>query len=178
MLLSSAATGAQAAPAIPVRALRQEIAALQMHHALKLSQQQAQALLPVLADAKSQVEAVRARRVAAAPALAAALTQAVDDLVLNEAISDATRKAVEAAQGRSAGMLRRGLEPFWQAAKRVLTTEQLATLKTPKPGVSSRVRNAHADSKQVRRGRHLASSRVVRTLTCGPFISLMKWRAE
>jgi hypothetical protein len=168
----------QAPPAIPVRALRQEIAALQLHHALRLSQQQARALLPVLEGARSQVEAVRARRAAAEPALAAALTRTVDDLVLNEAISDATREALKAARLRTTGTLRRGLEPFWQAVDRVLTTEQLATLRSSKPGATPHARSVQANASPERGGSHPAGSSVVRTLTSGPFISLVKWRAE
>jgi hypothetical protein len=54
--------GALAGPTDQVQVLRQEIAALQMDHALNLSQQQAQALLPLLQSAKSQVDVMKAHR--------------------------------------------------------------------------------------------------------------------
>ena len=69
--------GTLAAPTDQVRALRQQVAALQLDHALNLTQQQAQALLPLLQDLQGKVAALKAQRAAAEPALVAALTQAV-----------------------------------------------------------------------------------------------------
>ncbi len=85
---------ALAAPADPLRDLRLEVAALQIDHALDLSPKQAQALLPVLEEARASAAALKARREAALPAVEAALRQAIADLKANGVVSAATVQAM------------------------------------------------------------------------------------
>lgn len=115
--------------------LRQQIVALQLDHALDLSQQQAQALLPLLQKAKAEVQAFRAQRAAARPALDAALTQAVSDLKVTGTISAATVQAVEAARP-SRQALRQDLRSTWQQARQILTPDQLAALRSTQLGIA------------------------------------------
>jgi len=166
--------GALAAPASPAHALMQQVAALQLDHALGLTRQQAQALLPLLQDAKSKVASLKAQRAAAEPALEAALTQAVADLKATGTVSDATVQAVQAARGGARGELRQDMTSFWQQAKLVLTADQLQALKTVRLGVASTAsapphgRGPHLD------GRHF---RVMHTLLSDDFTSLVQARA-
>jgi hypothetical protein len=117
-----------------LRSLREQVAALQLDHALNLSQQQARALLPVLQAAKAQIQAFQGQRAAAEPALTSALTQAVADLKATGAISPATAQAVNAARP-SPQALRDGLRQTWQQARQVLTADQLTALRGAQLGV-------------------------------------------
>lgn len=114
--------------------LRQQIAALQIDHALNLSQQQAQAVLPLLQNAKAQVQAFEAQRAAAQPALDAALTQAVSDLKSTGTIAASTAKAVEAARP-SMQTLRQDLRSTWQQVRQILTPAQLSALHSAQLGI-------------------------------------------
>ena len=125
---------ALAQPSPQVRALREQVVALQLDHALNLTAQQAQALLPILQDARSQVQAAKSQRQASEAALAAALTQAVADLRASGTISDATVQAVNAARGSAAGA---ALRSTWQRARAVLTPDQLQALRSTRFGVSA-----------------------------------------
>lgn len=114
--------------------LRQQIAALQIDHALNLSQQQAQAVLPLLQNAKAQVQAFEAQRAAAQPALDAALTQAVSDLKSTGTIAASTAKSVEAARP-SMQTLRQDLRSTWQQVRQILTPAQLSALRSAQLGI-------------------------------------------
>ncbi len=126
---------AMAAPDPQLLALRQQVAALQLDHALALTQQQAQALLPLLQDAKAQATAMRNQRAASEPALATALAQAVADLKSTGTVSDSTAQAVNAARG-TPGTLRQNLRSLWQQARQILTPDQLQALKTVRLGIA------------------------------------------
>ncbi len=171
--------GALAAPSGQVQALRQQVAALQLDHALNLTQAQAQALLPLLQDTKGKVAALKTQRASAEPALVAALTQAVADLKANGTVSDSTVAAVQAARRSSPGTIRQDMASFWQQAKQVLTADQLQALKTVKLGIGRpAAANASAGSKRgdghQRFGRHF---RVMHTVLSDDFVSLVQARA-
>lgn len=119
----------------PLHSLRQQVAALQLDHALNLTQAQAKALLPLLQDAQSKVKAAKAQWTASQPAMVAAFTQAVADLKANGAVSDATLQAAQAARGTGAGTLRQDMKAIWQQAKQILSADQVQTLKTVKLGL-------------------------------------------
>jgi hypothetical protein len=169
--------GALAAPT-EVHALRQEVAALQLDHTLNLTQQQAQALLPLIQDAKAKVQASRTQRASAQPALVAALTQAVADLKANGDVSAATLESVRAARGGSPGTLRQDVASFWQQARQVLTADQLRALRSAKLGIHPTQPNASARSTQGDRGRHFARRfGASRILLSDAFVSLVQARA-
>jgi hypothetical protein len=132
LLLPAAAL---ATPTDPVHLLRQEVAALQIDHALDLTQQQARALLPMLQTARERVQALRAQREATRPALVAALTQAVADLKTTGVVSPSTQQAMEAAQGVAPGEARQDLKAIFQQARQVLTPAQIQALRSAKLGI-------------------------------------------
>jgi len=171
LILPLAAT---AAPASDVQALRQQVAALQLDHALNLSAQQAQALLPLLQGAKAQVQAFQAQRTAAQPALATALSQAVNDLKSSGAVSAATAQAVSAARPAN-GALKESLRSFWQQARQVLTSDQLQALDTTPLGVASA-----ASAPAAAPGGHAGPGRrfrVMHVVLSDAFLSLVQARA-
>ena len=170
--------GALAAPTDQVHALRQEVAALQLDHALNLTQQQAQALLPLLQDAQGKVQALKAQRASSQPALVAALTQAVNDLQASGTISDATLEAVKAARGGSPGALRQDMASFWQQARQILTADQLHALKATKLGIHPAASGAGGNPGSHGGAHRFARRiRVMRTLLSSSFIGLVQARA-
>jgi hypothetical protein len=171
---------ALAAPSPEVKALEQQVAALQLDHALGLTQQQAQALLPLLQDAKARIQAFQAQRQAAQPALVAALNQAVADLRTNGAISDSTRSAMASAGGSRAA-LRDELRPLWQQARQILTADQLQALRTVRLGARPAAGAAPQNARGPRVGKGAAGSGrrmwLVRTMLSDPFVALVQARA-
>ncbi len=157
-----------------VRALRQQVAALQLDHALALTPQQAQALLPVLQAARSELQAARAQRQAAEPALVAALSQAVSDLKATGTVSDATAQALDAARP-SPGTLRADLRSTWQQARQIITPDQLQALRTVRLGVAPAAGAAAAP----RRGHpgFAQRFRLARVVLSDAFLSLVQARA-
>ena len=135
LLAAAPASARPLAPSPEVAALRAEIAALQVYRALALTPDQARALLPVLRQAASQVQAFRARIESPDPALVAALTRARDELRAGGSISEGTEKAIRDA--RQSGMnARRGEgQALRRQALAILTPAQLQTLKTVRLGV-------------------------------------------
>lgn len=169
--------GALAAPTDQVQALRQEVAALQLDHALNLTQQQAQALLPLLQDAQAKVQELKAQRAASRPALVAALTQAVADVKADGTVSDATLQAVKAARG-SPGTPRHDMASSWQRAKQILTAEQLQALESVKLGIHPT--SSSTDTDPARGGgdhRWARRFRMMHTLLSDPFVGLVQARA-
>jgi hypothetical protein len=169
---------ALAAPSSQVQALRQEVAALQLDHTLNLSQQQAQALLPILQDASTQLAAMKAQRSAAEPAVVAALSQAVADLKANGAISDATITALKTARGGSTGTYRQAMVAFWKQARAVLTADQVQALRSAKPGLRQPAQAADAGGGRAHRVRRpMGRLPITRTLLSDSFIPLVQARA-
>jgi len=166
---------AMAAPDAQVLALRQQIAALQLDHALSLTGQQAQALLPQLQSAKAEVEAVKSQMAASQPARVAALTQAVADLKATGAVSATTVEQLQAARPASLGTIRQQMKTFWQEAKQVFTADQLKALQTVHFGVGAPSPSATGTGQGPRR--HLKRFRVMRTLLSDDFIALVQARA-
>lgn len=170
--------GALAAPSNQVQALRREIAALQLDHALDLTPQQAQALLPQLRDAKAKVDAFHSQRTATEPARVAALTQAVADLKANGSVSASTLDALQAARAGARGPLRDELRSFWQQAMQVLTADQLQALKSAKLGLGPARSPTEAGPMGAPGHRHLGRRLLVlRTLLSDDFVSLVQARA-
>ncbi len=164
---------ARAAPG-DVRALRQQVAALQLDHALALTPQQAQALLPLLQNAKAEIQAARARRQAAEPALVAALGQAISDLKATGTVSEATAQAVNAASP-APGTLRGDLRSTWQQARQILTPDQLQALRTVNLGIAP-----VASSDGTPRPGHPGFARrfrLARVVLSDAFVSLVQARA-
>jgi len=154
-----------------IRPLQQQIAALQLDHALNLTQQQAQALLPLLQSAKTQLQALKTQWTSSEPALVAALTQAVSDLKANGTISVSTVQAVQAARTGTPGVFRQDIKSFWQQAKQVFNASQLQALKTAPLGVVQPVASGSGHKHFARR------FRVMRTLLSDTFLSLTQARA-
>ena len=170
--------GVLAAPSSQVRTLRQEVAALQLDHALNLTRQQAQALLPLIQEAKGKVEAFRSQLAASEPARVAALGQAVADLKATGAVADSTVQALQAARPGAAGSLRQDLRSFWQEARQVLRADQLQALKTARLGVGQP--SSDTETSSARPGGHRHPARrflVMRTLLTDDFASLVQARA-
>jgi len=169
---------ALAAPNSQVLALRQEIAALQLDHALNLSKQQAQALLPEIQEAKAKVEAFKSQMAASDPAQVAALTQAVADLKATGTISDSTAQALQAARPGSSGTLRQDVKSLWEQARQVLTPSQLQALKTVPRGVGHPP--SGADMGSPGRGGHGHFAHrffMMHTFLSDEFVSLLQARA-
>jgi len=166
----------------PVRVLRQEMAALQIDHALNLTQQQAQTLLPLLQKAQTDVQTLKTQWTDAQPALVAALTQAVADLKANGTISASTAQAVEAARPATAGTVRQDLKAVWQQAKQVLTADQLQALRTVKIGIGQpegEGADAGPNSTPGKAHHHFGRRfRVMHILASNDFVSLVQARAN
>lgn len=170
--------GTLAAPSDQVRELHQQVAALQLDHALNLTQQQAQALLPLLQEAQAKLQGLKAQRAASQPALVAALTQAVADLEASGTISETTLQALKAAHGGSPGTLRQDMTSLWQQAKLILTAQQLQALKSVRVGLRPAASAALASSTSRDRGRLEAGHfRVMHTLLSDSFVALVQARA-
>jgi hypothetical protein len=167
---------ALAAPTSQVRALRQQVAALQLDHALNLSPQQAQALLPTLEGMKATLQAKRSAWEASEPARVAALTQAVADLKAGGAISGSTVEALEAARPAAAGGLRKDVKAFFAEARNVLTKDQLQSLRTVKLGVGQ-AEGGEARGATARGGAGHRHLKVMHSLLSDDFISLVQARA-
>jgi len=169
---------ALAAPTSQVVALRKQIAALQLDHALNLTRVQAQALLPQIQDAKARVEALESQMAASEPARVAALTQAVADLKATGTLSDSTVQALQAARPSSAGTLRQDMKSFWQQARQVLTNGQLQELKTVRLGVGQPSSGVGPSTTGRDGYRHFARRFfVLRTFLSDEFVSLLQARA-
>jgi hypothetical protein len=126
--LLAAAIPALAAPAPEeVRALREEIAALQVDRALNLTPTQARSLLPALQDASARWKAARAQDEGSNPALVAALRRARDELRASGSVSDAARQAVADARGPRPH-LREQLQGLRTQLQAVLSPEQMKAL--------------------------------------------------
>ncbi len=135
LLAASPAAARPLAPAPEVRALREEIAALQVDRALALTPEQARALLPLLRQAAAQVQAFRAQVESPDPALVAALTQARDELRAGGAVSEGTQAAIRDATRARMGA-RRGEGPaLRKQVLALLTPAQLQALKSVRLGV-------------------------------------------
>ena len=174
-----APAGVLAAPTDPVHALRQEVAALQLDHALNLTRQQAQALLPLLQDAKAKVQAWKAQRDASEPAIAAALTQAVADLKATGTVSDTTVQAARSARGGTPGAMRQDMASFWQGAKQILTAEQLQGLGSARLGIHPATPATDATWAPGNGGHRPGGRfRVMHALLSDPFLALVQARAS
>src|SRR5512137_576516 len=187
LLLAATPAPASARPLAPspeVAALRAEIAALQVDRALALTPAQARALLPVLRQAASQVQAFRARIESPDPALVAALTRARDELRAGGTISEGTQKAIRdarrsaMAEGRGEGQVLR------KQVLSILTAAQLQALKTVQLGVGPGIPGGpggpggHEDlpgAGPARGGRRLI---LLGVLTSDAFLSLVESRAR
>jgi hypothetical protein len=191
-LLLLAATPVSARPLAPspeVAALRGEIAALQVDRALALTPDQARALLPVLRQAASQVQAFRARIESPDPALVAALTRARDELRAGGSLSESTQQSI--SEARQAGMAERRGEgqALRKQALAILTPAQLQALKGvrlgvgPGPGLPGGPGGPGAPGGDAgspgagpgRGGRRLV---LLGVLTSDPFLSLVEARAR
>ncbi len=162
---------AWAAPDPQVMTLEQQVTALQVDHALALTQQQAQALLPLLQSGRTELQALQAQRQATQPALAAALTQAVSDLQSTGAISPTTSQALSAArpQPPPGGS---GLRSIWQQARQILTPAQQQALATAQLGAPDRV---PGDKEGWRSSRK--PFRMMHVFLSDPFLALVQSRA-
>ncbi|HTP24382.1 MAG TPA: hypothetical protein VMK12_01830 [Anaeromyxobacteraceae bacterium] len=165
-----------------LHALHSQIAALQLDHALNLTQQQAQAMLPLLQSAQTKIQAAKTNWTSAQPGLVAALTQAVTDLKTTGTISASTVQAVQAARPARGGTLRQDLKSLWQQAKQLLTADQIQALKTVKLGVGHPEGDASdagtsSDHGEAHRhfGRHF---RLMHTVLSSDFESLVQARAS
>ncbi len=174
---STVPTDSIATPATPVWPLHQQRAALELDQALELSDVQAQALLPLLEETRSEVAALQDRRAAAEPVLAAALTQALDELIVRGSVADATHAVILEATGGFPGALHRRLRFFWRAAQQVLSDEQLLALRSRQDRASSSEGSLAPRWSGVAREPRLEGWRTLRTLVSDPFLFLVKWRA-
>jgi hypothetical protein len=184
-LLAAPSTPAAAAtPREEVRALRVEIAALQLDRALNLTPAQARALLPVLQDAAGRARALRDQREAAAPGLAAVLTRARDELRATGSVSDATRLALAEARGPRRH-LREQLQDFRARVRAILSPEQLRALAAAPswtgPGPGSGPAGAMPGGPPVGQGKGGRGPQrrwvVARVLVSDPFLVLVQARA-
>jgi hypothetical protein len=165
-------------PTDRIQVVRQEVAALQIDHTLNLTQQQAKTLLPILQEAQGRVQALKAQRAAAEPAVVAALTQAVADLKANGTVSFSTLQAMQAARGGSHGAARQDLQALFQQAKQVLTAAQVEALKSANIGVLTMAPNIGPNPAWRKEGRHPgARFFMMRALLSDPFVALVQARA-
>jgi len=148
-----------------VHALGRQVAALRVDHALNLTPQQAQVLLPIL-------QAARAQREASRPAVASALAMAVSDLKATGAVSEGTARAMAAA--RPSGGPNAGARSLWQQARQVLTPAQLEALRTTPLGVSPAGTPAAPEGRRAGPGRRL---RLMHALLSEDFLALVQARA-
>jgi hypothetical protein len=184
LLAAAPASARPLAPSPEVAALRAEIAALQVDRALALTPDQARALLPVLRQAASQVQAFRARIESPDPALVAALTRARDELRAGGSISEGTEKAIRDA--RQSGMnARRGEgQALRKQALAILTPVQLQALKAvrlgPGPGFPGGPGGLGGDegSPGAGPGRGVRRLILLGALTSDAFLSLVESRAR
>ncbi len=165
-------TPAAAAPSGDVRALHQEVVALQLDRALNLTADQARALLPLLQQAQAEVQTLKSQQAAAQPALIAALTQARNEVHDTGVISDTTRQAIKAARGSAFTTFRDDMKAIRQQVLQVLTPDQVTALKTTPLGLRAAGSSASAGRAFPRR------SMVVRAFTSSTFLTLVQARAS
>lgn len=168
--------GALAAPTGQVQALHQQIAALQLDHALNLTQQQAKSLLPIVQEARSKIQAVKSQLAASEPARVAALTQAVTDLKNNGAVSESTIQALQAARP-APGTLRDDLRPLWQQGRQILTPDQLNALHAVRLGVAAPASGANGGTGPRMGHRGARRFAIMRTVLSDDFLALLQARA-
>ena len=183
LLAASPAAAHPLAPAPEIRALREEIAALQVDRALALTPEQARALLPLLRQAAAQVQAFRARVESPDPALVTALTRARDELRAGGAVSEGTQAEIrEATRARMAAM--RGEGPaLRKQVLALLTPAQLQALKSVRLGAGPGVPGGMMDGGEGPPGagpRRGGGRRLVMlgVLTSDAFLSLVEARAR
>jgi hypothetical protein len=181
LLAAAPASARPLTPSPEVAALRSEIAALQVDRALALTPDQARALLPVLRQAASQVQAFRARIESPDPALVAALTRARDELRAGGAISEGTQKAIRDARqsvmaaGRGEGQVLR------KQALAILTPAQIESMKSVRLGAGPMGAGPGMPDGAPGRGRgHSPWRRMVmaRVVTSDAFLALVQARAR
>jgi hypothetical protein len=170
MTLALLPVSAFATPAGDVRAIRQEIAALQIDRAMNLSQNQARALLPVLQGAATDADT---RLSASRATLVAALTQARDELRAGGAVTDATHQALAAAQKEGWSGMRQQGQALRQQVMQILTPEQVQALRQAQLGIGP------AAGGPVKGKAHGAGRRLLfmGTFTSDAFLALLQARA-
>jgi hypothetical protein len=166
---------ALAEPDRAARDLRRQVMALQVDHALRLSKDQAKAMLPLLENAKTEIQAYEELRVAAEPALVDGLTRAVHDLKSSGAISDSTAETLIAAVP-STEPLRADLRSTWDKVKAILTPGQLNALDTVKLGIPPT--GATSSGPTSRDIGFAQRDRLVRAVLSEPFIALVQERSD
>jgi hypothetical protein len=180
LLLAAAPAAARPlAPSPEVAALRTEIAALQVDHALALTPDQARALLPVLQQAAAQVQAFRARVEGTHPALVAALTRARDELRAGGPVSPEAAQAIRDAR-------RSGMAPDRDAGKAlraqalaILTPAQQQALQSVPLGAGPGFAGGKANQDGAGPGRGVGRRLVMLgVLTSDPFLALVAARAR
>lgn len=182
-LLVAAAIPAAARPFTPspeVAALRAEIAALQVDRALALTPDQARALLPVLQQAATQVQAARSRAEASQPALVAALTKARDELRAGGTVAPETQQAIRQARGAAWEAARGEGQAIRKQVLAILTPAQVAALGSVRLGAAPGFPGKPGgDAAAGRPGRGILRRMIlVGVLTSDPFLSLVASRAR
>ena len=179
LLSASTASARPFAPNPEVAALREEIAALQVDHALDLTQAQARALLPLLQQAATQVEAARARMEGPNPALVAALTQARDELRAGGSVSASTQKAIRDARRAAMPAGRGEAQAIRKQALAILTSAQVRALQSVKLGAGTGRGGPDADrGAGMGRGGGMRRLVMLGVLTSPRFLSLLEARTR
>jgi hypothetical protein len=162
---------ALAAPSSDLAAMRQQVVALKIDHALNLNQAQAQALLPVLQAAAADLSA---QRTASQAARLAALTQARDELVAGGSVSAATQQALASARQTSRSGMKQSMQSLRQQVTSIISADQLAAVHQAfESATSAAGRNGWRGTKGAGRSHGL----FLRALTSDAFLTLLKARA-
>ncbi len=195
LVLSLLPTLALAEEDADLKALRLEIAALQVDHALNLTRDQARSLLPVLREGAQQVKQMQSARAANKPALLAALTRARDELRATGSVSPATQESVRTARGEGQfkavhekvrGLREQAMQILTPQQKEALHQVQLGVM-GPGPGFAGAEAGgfegmpgaAEAGMPGAGHGRGFFKHAVLaRVVVSDPFISLVEARAR
>ncbi len=179
LLAASPAAARPLAPTPEVAALRAEIAALQVDHALALTPDQARALLPVLQQAAAQVGAFRARVEATDPALVAALTRARNELRAGGPVSPETSQAIREARRSGMAPDRAAGKALRAQAFAILTPAQVAALQAVPLGAGPGFQGGKGPADEAGRGRGGGKRLLMLgVLTSDPFLALVEARAR
>ena len=168
VLLAALPLAARADPASELRAIRQELVALELDRALDLSPDQARALLPILQSAAADQAA---RRATAQAALLSAMTRARDELRSEGAVSDRARQALATAREAAWGGVLLKAQALRQQVAQILRRDQVGVM-----------RRALAEAQKTgraswRKGTSASTQLVVRALTSEAFLALLQARA-
>ncbi len=165
-----------------VRKLREEIAAIKLDRTLDLSKDQAQQLLPLLKETAALRDQLRAEQQKREPEIVKALAAVRDDLAKAGAVSEASRKALQAARGEATmDAVRAKLRAVHERLGAVLKPDQKARLAAYDHhplDTSYELEGSFGEGARPKAGRAAKLRRILKVAASPDFIALTEARAR